>query len=1457
MPNNQELERICNVAGYPIYEWAASQLKKRSELGSGELRQNDDLIYLANKTAWVRVVSSANFEENFRNYLKSTYQLGLPNDRSLAENFILYGGTSTYAFESQQLNLPTLGINNIEIGDLNGSTTRGMNLRSGLDSYNLLGQQEIKDFGYKPMPGISSVTVESTGRMGSLRQATINFKVWDKYQLDIMDALYFRLGFTILLEWGHAKYYDNAGKIQSSEQFMINPFEAGLTKEDIGLKISTNIRQSYGNYGGMLGLVTSFNFTLTQDGGYDCIIKVTALGSVLGNYAITHKSSLANVYFEQLKLYLSNEKSKEKSAILKQIELDKQKAIEEAQNKIQSSESLWAKLDISDKLSNVLFNTNSKNAGDFQVFTEYKNNQNLQDSGDGKTIVSETAEVLPVRKIYTRTGEFIAVPGLVIPEEISNLDVEYYKKRSKTLLDNFKIKQNLSKSSTVEGLEIYYIKDGIVFFGETSQDNLKEKYIAITSQPQQKSFGNISVKLDTDYLYRLVNNKIDGVTLLNLDIKIGDRKSSTNYVDILFQESGDNMSYQKNNIKFSITLDISGGSIDTAKSLFSNPNTEYYIDSIETDISSHSKIVLSVKNNSEYKIILGNKISDYSDFGIITSIIGPQNLRENKFLQERNAAIQKAENDALAQLSQKERDLQNEYNAEALRGTVDSESTIELMLRSILLYGVNNATNRQLLSRPEYKDFIKNLFSEGVYAPIFNKGIPWEEDYSKYDDEFFKKYISGTLNSLDRLEANLRYGNNFYLMSGENAYKNDSNSTMILKNQMAKGVIPQVNFKELFKIVPVPYGESCDLEVSSKPKLSVYINLGLFFLMLNHTSLLYNKETVGKLKTGDTLTPVTYLDFNPETNFYLSSINQISIDPYKFIVPYIGKNQDYKKLFNKTLIENDSIKAVLPKLQDTNQQIPIQAPTPLFDFSNDKLSGALPQQKIPKFGGKPDGYIGRLMNVMVDINYLLQDVIQTIKNSSSTNEAYFQTVIEKILTDLNKSMGLYNSFRLSYSDTANCYVITDDQIQIRPDESLQSVHSSIVNSQSDEYEIPIYGKKSIARSFNISTDLSSRLASLIAISSNPGIQDQVSNSKNTSDFGIYNSGSFDRYLPYKFSDPSNSEDESSNLPAAQLAINFNNVVKSIYSISREDGSENQDTLFISRDSINKAMSYYIDKMAKVKNEQPESLHAMIIPVKSNVVMDGMSGLFPFQLYTIDERLLPYRYSSINLSDGAGNLRKTAFSISKISHTISDNQWTTSIDGFMTLIRNPSKGQSEVRDIIPTQVEIQNQDIIPEQINISLPRNANLIYQFFTGKSTPKSKEIFTSEQASAFVGNFWQESRLNPNATQVSTAAPLTPNVGYGLAQWTIKSRQDKLRMFAYKKNKSVSDLYTQLEFVVEELQKDYPNVLSEIKTSSTVEQATKIIMNKYERPKAESANFNGRLAAANTIFKDNTSTLT
>jgi len=1406
MSMNQELEKICNIAGYPIYPWAAYQLKIRSKNGSLETRNDDNLLYLANKGAWVRVVSSVNLESNLMEYFNKNLSLGIDTQRRLAENYVLYGGTSTYAFESNQLNipqfevLPQYNISNLEVGDLGNVKGSGMNLRSGIGnngSYNLLGDKEIQDYGYKPMPGITSVTIEATGRMGSLRQATVNFKVWDKYQLDVMDALYFRPGFTVLIEYGHAKYYDNQGKLQSSEQFMLDPFLAKLTKEDINLKLSTNIRKSYGNYGGMLGIVTSFNFSMTQEGGYDCTIKAMSLGAVMGNYPINHTSTLSNIYYRQLKMYLDSERNEAEIKARDEYKQNLEKLIAEANLVLNRSTDLWAKLKIDDPFSTLLYNT--KNISPFN-----ENIVTISNVSQGSLIPvtgTSTIEQAPYRTTSTlnqfdqnTVGLAIVFHGGILPDGTSvsdriNIDVPYYTSRVNTEVSNFTGSHDISKYST-NPLLAYYIPDEIIYFDKlpilSPRSVLNLKYIA--SQKSIQSQDNSTyVTLNIDYINGLLNGNNSNIKLLNrINISadtlvdklilapddnsriVVDVISTNNYATISYKDSISGIIYQ-----FTISWPKSekppynyiNDNTSTAKSFYNNSNTRYTIDSINVNINNNSSIVLSVENNPDYKIYLGN-VNNFADLYLISSISGDQSLQLNKTYQNYLNANAEAEKQVKDVISQKEQQIANDYNTEQLKATTDSESTLELMLRSILLFGINNLEGKNI----DYSTFIKDLFSEGAYSAIFSGDIPGKPDYSKYNPALFQKYIDGSLTPQERLDTNFRYGNNFYLMSGENAYKNDSNGAFALKNQLrdescfsltqqANTFVPQVNFKELFKIVPITYGESSDLEVNKKPQLSVFINLGLFFLMLNHTGILYNADTQKTIERGDVITPMTYIDFNPETNFYLSSINQISVDPYKFLVPYNGTAQDYLKMFDADLVKDGkSIKATSPQKDQNSTADPIQ-PTPLFNFDNDRLSGNLPQQK-KAMDGKSNGYVGKLMYVMVDVNYLLE-VIKNLKNGSDTNEVYFQTTIEQILTDLNKSMGNYNAFRLSYNDSSNCFVITDDQIQSKPDSQAGSVQTEMIEDFTT-FEIPIYGKKSIARAFELRTDISSRLASMIAIASNPGAtSNQVKTAKNTSDFGVYNTGSFDRYIPMKTDSAATSGSATSNVPAAELASNFNNVVKSIYSVTRENSNSKDPTipqgLFISKESIERARTYYIDRMAKIKNDQAGSIHAMIIPLKSSITMDGMAGLYPFQLYTIDEKILPYRYNSYNL-----NNKRVAFSIARMTHTISNNEWTTSLEGFMTLLRNPTDDQNNVKEVTPTTTNLADKNLAFGNTGLNqAPIN--------TSKSQTLTPTFLRSvDQICSTIGCkkddmirvMYAESKLNPNAFNDKTNA-------YGLIQFT------------------------------------------------------------------------------------------
>ena len=58
------------------------------------------------------------------------------------------------------------------------------------------------------MPGITNADVQYLSN-GALTKTTINIKCFSKRQFQLIDVLYLRPGYTLLLEFGHSVYLDN------------------------------------------------------------------------------------------------------------------------------------------------------------------------------------------------------------------------------------------------------------------------------------------------------------------------------------------------------------------------------------------------------------------------------------------------------------------------------------------------------------------------------------------------------------------------------------------------------------------------------------------------------------------------------------------------------------------------------------------------------------------------------------------------------------------------------------------------------------------------------------------------------------------------------------------------------------------------------------------------------------------------------------------------------------------------------------------------------------------------------------------------------------------------------------------------------------------------------------------------------------------------------------------------
>jgi hypothetical protein len=135
--------------------------------------------------------------------------------------------------------------------------------------------------GLKPMPGIKSVDIKSKTAYGSLREVTVNFSCNNIQQLEDLELLYMRPGYTVLIEWGWTPFLDNEGNLKSNIEFYDGVLKRGKERDQIFLDLFQKSKQYFGNYDAMFGYVKNYNWTARMDGGYDCTTTVISIGEVL------------------------------------------------------------------------------------------------------------------------------------------------------------------------------------------------------------------------------------------------------------------------------------------------------------------------------------------------------------------------------------------------------------------------------------------------------------------------------------------------------------------------------------------------------------------------------------------------------------------------------------------------------------------------------------------------------------------------------------------------------------------------------------------------------------------------------------------------------------------------------------------------------------------------------------------------------------------------------------------------------------------------------------------------------------------------------------------------------------------------------------------------------------------------------------------------------------------------
>jgi len=267
---------MSNLLGQPFDDWVTKQIDVRQKsLGKYSTPQIQANLV---KTPWIRLASSIDLTLDFEGGGK--LKDGVPQKLKdaglnvsdfkgveLAKKSILYGGVVSMTGEGN-------------------SITQNSSINNGNSPFNgAYGWGGVDERGYVPMPGITDVSVKYQNN-GALSKATINIKCFSKRQFQIIDVLYLRPGYSLLLEFGHSTYLNNNEEYESFENFSSKPLltlfnPKGKTQYDIYKEIKETRKEYDGNYEAVYGKITTFKWSFNTDGSYECQITLTGMGDVI------------------------------------------------------------------------------------------------------------------------------------------------------------------------------------------------------------------------------------------------------------------------------------------------------------------------------------------------------------------------------------------------------------------------------------------------------------------------------------------------------------------------------------------------------------------------------------------------------------------------------------------------------------------------------------------------------------------------------------------------------------------------------------------------------------------------------------------------------------------------------------------------------------------------------------------------------------------------------------------------------------------------------------------------------------------------------------------------------------------------------------------------------------------------------------------------------------------------
>ena len=260
----------------PFKKYVQDQLTKRQKIVK-ERKSQEFFSYTTNKTCYLRMVSGVNIAK--KNNILDSSETPQKLDEGLAKQYILEGGTLYY--------------DRLDEGAMRESFTEGK--KESKKRGFTYGDDHVRadagdNFGIVPMPGITDVEIRTRTPEGSLREAKINFECHNRRQLQVLEALYMRPGYPVLLEWGWSPYIHSIDGLETNPSLgiarkFLDPTKVNDTTSNLfnllNMEIIKKKKDTEGNYDGFIGIIKNFQYSSKPDGGYKCTTELIAQGEIL------------------------------------------------------------------------------------------------------------------------------------------------------------------------------------------------------------------------------------------------------------------------------------------------------------------------------------------------------------------------------------------------------------------------------------------------------------------------------------------------------------------------------------------------------------------------------------------------------------------------------------------------------------------------------------------------------------------------------------------------------------------------------------------------------------------------------------------------------------------------------------------------------------------------------------------------------------------------------------------------------------------------------------------------------------------------------------------------------------------------------------------------------------------------------------------------------------------------